>query len=104
MLDKERMTSTIKSFGVIDGLPLYGERAKIDNVKINDVISYMVKGHLTFSVVTGTTPTMIKIQDLLCENTEYGINLYVKTQQNSTTKNLLKETKKILKIKNVKYL
>jgi|688.fasta_scaffold1819269_1 hypothetical protein len=98
------MTSTIKCFAVIDGLPVYGERAKINNVKINDIISYMVKGHLTYSVVTGTTSTMIKIQDLLCENTEYGINLYVKSEQNSTTKNLLKETRKILKIKNIKYL
>ena len=98
------MSSTIKCFAVIDGSPVYGERAKINNVKINDIISYMVKGYLTYSVVTGTTSTMIKVQDLLCENTEYGINLYINSQQNSTTKCLLKETRKILKIKNIKYL
>jgi len=34
------------------GLPKYGERASINNVNINDVITYKVKGYYIFSVVS----------------------------------------------------
>ena len=54
MYDSER-------FAVITGLPIYGERANILNVEVNDVVSYKVKGRWIFSVVIGTTPTMIKV-------------------------------------------
>jgi hypothetical protein len=88
-------------FAVMTGLPVYGERANILNVEINDVISYKVKGKWIFSVVTGTTPTMIKVFDLFCETTQHGVNLYINHELNSTTKCLLKPSRKIFKIKNV---
>jgi len=83
------------------GLPKYGERASINNVNINDVITYKVKGYYIFSVVLGTTLTMIKVVDLICENTENGVNLYVNNEQNITTKHLLKPTRKIYKVVNI---
>lgn len=88
-------------FAVMDGLPVYGLRAKISNVNINDIITYKVNGFWIFSVVIGTTPTMIKVQDLICENTENGINLYINHKQNSITKCLLKESRRMFKIKNI---
>lgn len=83
------------------GLPVYGERANIENVNIDDVITYRVEGLWIFSIVIGTTPTMIKVFDLFCENTEDGINLYINYEQNCTTKCLLKPTRRIFKVKNV---
>lgn len=91
-------------FAVMDGLHVYGLRAKINNVNINDVITYKVNGIWIFSVVIGTTPTMIKVHDLICENMENGINLYINYEQNSVTKCLLKESRRIFKIKNVRVL
>lgn len=88
-------------FAVIHGLPVYGLRAKINNVNINDVITYKVNGIFIFSVVIGTTPTMIKVNDLICENTPNGINLYINHKQNFITKCLLKESRRMIKIKNV---
>jgi hypothetical protein len=97
--------SPIKNcFAVMNGLPVYGERAKINNVNVNNVITYKVKGYWVFSVVTGTTPTMIKVIDLICENTETGVNLYINNEQNYTTKCLLNESRKIFKIRNIAYL
>lgn len=83
------------------GLPVYGERANIENVNIDDVITYRVEGLWIFSIVIGTTPTMIKVFDLFCENTEDGINLYINYEQNCTTKCLLKPTRRIFKVKNI---
>jgi hypothetical protein len=97
------MANTIR-FAVMTGLPIYGERAYIDNVNINDVITYKVKGYSVFSVVIGTTPTMIKVFDLNCENTIDGVNLYINNEQNSTTKCLLKPTRKIFKVRNINRL
>jgi hypothetical protein len=94
MYDSER-------FAVITGLPIYGERANILNVEVNDVVSYKVKGRWIFSVVIGTTPTMIKVFDLFCENTQHGVNLYINYELNSTTKCLLKPTRRIFKVVNV---
>jgi hypothetical protein len=89
-------------FAVITGLPVYGQHANIQNVNVNDVITYKVKGRWIFSVVIGTTPTMIKVFDLFSENTLNGINLYINYKLNSTTKCLLKPTRKIFKIQNSK--
>jgi len=88
------MTIIIR-FGVMTGKPVYGERVTINNVNINDVITYKIKGYWVFSKVLGTTPTMIKVIDLICENTINGINLYINNEQNITTKCLLKPTRKI---------
>ncbi len=88
-------------FAVINGLPVYGLRAKINNVNVNDIITYKVNGIFIFSVVVGTTNTMIKVQDLICENTQNGINLHINHKQNSITKCLLKESRRMIKIKNV---
>jgi len=93
--------TTINRFALMTGLPEYGERANINNVNIGDVISYKVKGYWVFSVVLGTTPTMIKVADLICENTFNGVNLYINHQQNMTTKCLLKPTRRIFKIINI---
>jgi hypothetical protein len=93
--------TTNTRFAVMTGSPVYGERANINNVNIGDVISYKVKGYWVFSVVLGTTPTMIKVVDLICENTLNGVNLYINNQQNITTKCLLKPTRRIFKIRNI---
>jgi len=90
-------------FAVMTGLPLYGERAYINNVNVNDVITYKVKGILIFSVVLGTTPTMIKVVDLICENTIDGVNLYKNNEKNITTKCFLKPSRKIFKVTNINY-
>jgi|688.fasta_scaffold1013753_1 hypothetical protein len=92
---------TSKKFAVILGMPEYGERANIMNVNIHEVITYKVNGLWIFSAVIGTTPTMIKVVDLSCEITIDGINLYVNEQQNSTTKCLLKPSRRIFKVKNI---
>ena len=97
------MTNANK-FGVMTGLPEYGERANIVNVNINDVITYKVDGKMIFSVVIGTTTTMIQVVDLFCENTIDGVNLYINRKQNSTTKCLLKPSRRIFKVKNINRL
>ena len=68
---------SVLPIAIMTGLPEYGGRANIDNVNINDVITYNVKGYWIFSVVIGTTPTMIQVVDLFCENTINGVNLYI---------------------------
>ena len=97
------MTNANK-FGVMTGLPVYGERANIVNVNVNEVITYRVKGHWVFSVVTGTTTTMIQVVDLFCENTIDGVNLYINRNQNSTTKCSLNPTRRIFKVRNINRL
>ncbi len=97
-------TTTTDKFAVMIGLPEYGERANIVNVNIDDVITYKVKGLWVFSVVIGTTPTMIKVIDLFCENTIYGVNLYINRTKNSTTKCLLNPSRRIFKIRNINKL
>ena len=96
--------TTANKFAVMTGLPEYGERANIINVNLDDVITYRVKGYWVFSVVIGTTPTMIKVVDLYCENTIDGVNLYINRQQNSTTKCLLKPSRRIFKVRNINRL
>jgi hypothetical protein len=99
MFDKKMTTAN--KFGVMTGLPEYGERANIVNVNIDDIITYRVKGYWVFSVVIGTTSTMIQVVDLFCENTIDGVNLYINTTQNSTTKCLLNPSRRIFKVKNI---
>ena len=89
-------------FAVMSGLPEYGERATINNVSEKDVLTYKVHGFWKFSAVVGTTSTMIKVIDLICENTSDGVNLYINSEKNSTTKCLLKPTRRIFKV-GVKY-
>ncbi len=96
--------TTSNKFAIMTGLPKYGERVDIVNVNINDVITYRVKGLWVFSVVIGTTPTMIQVIDLLCENTTDGVNLYINRKQNSTTKCRLKPSRRIFKVRNVNIL
>jgi len=93
--------TTVNRFALMTGLPEYGERANINNVNINDVITYRVKGYWVFSVVLGTTPTMIKVVDLICENTNNGVILYINNEQNITTKCLLSPTRRIFKVRNI---
>lgn len=97
------MTTTNK-FAVMTGVPEYGERANIVNVNIDDVISYRVKGLWVFSLVIGTTPTMINVIDLICENTDYGVNLYINHEKNPTTKCSLKPSRRIFKVRNINRL
>ena len=94
------MTNATK-FGVMTGLPQYGERANIVNVNVNDVITYKIDEKMIFSVVIGTTPTVIQVVDLFCENTIDGVNLYINREQNSTTKCKLKPSRRIFKVTNV---
>ena len=96
--------TTANKFAVMTGLPEYGERANIANVNLDDVITYRVKGYWVFSVVIGTTTTMIQVVDLFCENTIDGVNLYINRKQNSTTKCLLKPSRRIFKVRNINRL
>ena len=96
--------TTANKFALMSGLPKYGERVNIANVNIDDVITYRVKGYWVFSAVIGTTPTMIKVIDLSCENAIDGVNLYINRKQNSTTKCLLKPSRRIFKIRNINKL
>jgi hypothetical protein len=91
-------------FAVMIGVPEYGERANTVNANIDDVITYRVKGYWIFSVVIGTTPTMIQVIDLFCENTIDGVNLYINRKQNSTTKCLLQPSRRIFKVTNINRL
>jgi hypothetical protein len=95
---------SVLPIAIMTGLPEYGGRANIDNVNINDVITYSVKGYWIFSVVVGTTPTMIQVVDLFCENTIDGVNLYINKIQNSTTKCLLSSSRRIFKVRNINIL
>ena len=88
--------TTANKFAVMTGLPEYGERANIVNVNLDDVITYRVRGYWVFSVVIGTTPTMIKVVDLFCENNIDGVN--INRKQNSTTKCLLNHHEEYLKL------
>lgn len=96
--------TTANKFAVMTGLPEYGERANIVNVNLDDVITYRVKGYWVFSVVIGTTTTMIQVVDLFCENTIDGVNLYINRKPNPTTKCLLKPSRRIFKVRNVNRL
>ena len=96
--------TTANKFAVMPGLPEHGERANIVNVNLDDVITYRVKGYWVFSVVIGTTTTMIQVVDLFCENTIDGVNLYINRKQNSTTKCLLNPLRKIFKVININRL
>ena len=96
--------TTANKFAVMTGLPEYGERANIVNVNVNDVITYKIYGKMIFSVVIGTTPTTIQVVDLFCENTIDGVNLYINRKQNSTTKCLLKPSRRIFKVRNINRL
>ena len=98
-----KMTTGDK-FAIMTGMPEYGERANIANVNLHDVITYRVKGYWVFSVVIGTTTTMIQVVDLFCENTIDGVNLYINRIKNSTTKCLLKPSRKIFKVRNINRL
>ena len=95
--------TTANKFAVMTGLPEYSERANIVNVNLDDVITYRVKGYWVFSVVIGTTITMIQVVDLFCENT-IGTNLYINRKQNPTTKCLLNPSRRIFKVRNVNRL
>ena len=96
--------TTANKFAVMTGLPEYGERANLANVNIDDVITYRIKGYWVFSVVIATTPSMIKVVDLYCENTIDGVNLYINRQQNSTTKCMLNPSRRIFKVRNINRL
>ena len=93
--------TTANKVAVMTGLCEYGERANIVNVNLDDIITYRVKGYWVFSVVIGTTSTMIQVVDLFCENTIDGVNLYINRETNSTTKGLLTPDRKIFKVTNV---
>ena len=98
------MTITNKIAVMTGLLPEYGERANIFNVNIDDIITYRVKGYWVFSLVLGTTPTLIKVVDLICENTIDVVNLYINNKQNTTTKCSLNPTRKIFKVRNINRL
>ena len=86
------------------GLPEYDkqrDRAKRHNVNVGNVITYKVKGKWILSVVKGTTTTAIQVDDLFCENTIDGVNLYRNMNQNVTTKGLIGVRRSIFKVRNI---
>lgn len=96
--------TTFTKFSIMTGLPEYGERATIDNVNINDIITNKVKGIWVFSVVIGTTSSLIKVVDLFYEITIDGVNLYINNERNSTKKGTLNPSRKIFKVVNINRL
>jgi hypothetical protein len=88
----------------MNGLPVYNGRAKVGNVIINDIITYRVKGEWIFSVVTGTTPSTIKVIDLESEITADSVRFYCKNVKNRTTDCALIDTRRIFKVGNITYL
>jgi len=92
----------MKLLAIINGLPLYdSERINLDNININDIITYKINGYQNYSVVIGTTPTMIKVLDLICENTNTSINFYINNKINEITKNFISPSRKIYKVINI---
>ena len=99
------MNRTTKCFAVMNGLPVYNGRAKVSNVIVNDIITYRVKGEWIFSVVTGTTPSSIKVIDLNCEITADSVRFYRKNDvKNPTTDGALTNTRRIFKVGNITYV
>ena len=98
------MNTTTECFAVMNGLPMYNQRAKVGNVIINDIITYRVKGKWIFSVVTGTTPSSIKVIDLDSDITAYSVRFYYKNVKNCTTDNVLTDDRRIFKVGNITYL
>lgn len=98
------MNTTTECFAVMNGLPVYNGRAKVDNVIINDIITYKVKGVWIFSVVTGTTPSSIKVIDLDSEITADSVRFYCKNAKNPTTDNAVVDSRRIFKVDNITYL
>ena len=98
------MSISNKLFAVIVSNIEYDYRVNLDNVKLNDIITYKVQGYWIISLVIGTTKSMIKVVDLFCENTNSGFNLYINNEQNRTTKCLLNPKRKIFKVKNANKL
>jgi hypothetical protein len=96
--------TTLNKFALMTGLPEYGERAYVDNVNIGDVITYRVNGVWIFSAVIGTTPSMIKVVDLICEIDTNQVTLYKNNNKNTTTNCRLKTTRRIFKVRNVNKL
>ena len=90
-------------FAVINGMPDYGERANVNNVSINDIITCKVNGLQIFCKVDGTTLRTIKVTDLRCEINNNKIDLYPINIQNRTTAGALKDTRRIFKVTNIKY-
>jgi|LauGreDrversion4_2_1035121.scaffolds.fasta_scaffold30747_4 hypothetical protein len=99
-----KMATTTKCFAVMNGLPVYNGRAKVSNVIVNDIITYRVKGKWIFSVVTGTTPSSIKVIDLSCEITDDSVRFYCKNVKNRTTDNAVVDSRRIFKVGNITYL
>ncbi len=99
------MNMTAKCFAIMNGLPMYNQRAKVGNVIINDIITYRVKGKWIFSVVTGTTPSSIKVIDLNCEITADSVRFYRKNDvKNPTTDCARTDDRRIFKVGNITYL
>ena len=98
------MNTTTKCFAVMNGLPVYNGRAKVGNVIINDIITYRVNDEWIFSVVTGTTPTTIKVSDLDSEITADSVRFYCKNAKNPTTHNAVVDRRRIFKVGNITYL
>ena len=98
------MNTTTECFAVMNGLPMYNQRAKVGNVIINDIITYRVGGKWIFSVVTGSTPSSINVNDLNCEITADSVRFYRKNMTNCTTNNKLTDDRRIFKVGNITYL
>ena len=97
------MSSSLNYFAQILGLPKHEYRAKIENVKVNDIITCKVDGKWIFCKVDGTTPTMIKVSDLQSDIENNAICLYLIQNKNPITNGLLNENRRIFFVENVRY-
>jgi len=78
----------MKLLAIINGYPLYdNERINLDNVNINNIIIYKINRYQNYSVVIETT--MIKVLDLIYENTNTSINFYINNKINEIRKNFI---------------
>jgi hypothetical protein len=89
----------------MNGLPVKSyDRATSQNVNINDIITYKVFGKWIYSVVTGITPSSIKISDLICEITDTCIYMSINPEINPTTKGSVQNGREMYKVTNIIYL
>tara|TARA_Y100000310_G_C20224568_1_gene597303 strand:- start:190 stop:519 length:330 start_codon:yes stop_codon:yes gene_type:complete len=99
---------------VISNLPLYHTRCYINNTNINDIVTCIVGGKRIYCIVTGLTPTGIKVTDLYLEVTNTEIKLYRDNIINSNHRGVLvpphisnnshHSGRLIHKIENIQYL
>ena len=83
-----------------EGLP---KTVKVEQIMINDIVSYKVKDRPIFSRVIDITPTMLKVKNFETDITEKGVYFLETDNIDPVTKNYVSKTRKVLKLCNLIY-